>query len=446
MLLNRAVPALESTEAAPQRAGRRNPWLWVPTLYFAEGLPYSMVNVVSAAVFVTLGISNDRMAFFTSWLALPWVIKPLWSPVVDILKTRRWWIWGAQYVIAAGLAGVAAVLPLPHFFAYSLCCLALVALGSATHDIAADGFYMLALTEADQSFFSGIRSTCYKCAWLFGQGSLVWLAGWLANHVQSVSLAWTTVFAAVAIMFVGLGLYHRSILPLPVADLARPLPELKEFLVGFGATFAAFFRTPGLSRFLQFLLFYRFGEAQLVKMITPFLLNPRDAGGLGLKTEQFGWVYGTVGTVALMGGGIVAGWLVSRDGLRAWLWPLAIVMHVPDVVFVYLSYAQPHDLRVIAACVGAEQFGYGFGFTGYVLYMIYIARGEHRTAHYAICTGFMALGLMLPGMWSGWLQKELGYPHFFTWVLVATIPGFIVTAIIPLDREFGKSGRNADNG
>lgn len=441
MLLNRAVPALESTEAAPHRAGRPNPWRWVPSLYFAEGLPYSMVNVVSAAMFVTLGISNERMAFFTSWLALPWVIKPLWSPVVDILRTRRWWIWSAQFAIGAGLAGTAAVLPLPQFFACSLCCLLIVAFGSATHDIAADGFYMLALPEAEQSFFSGIRSTCYKCAWLFGQGSLVWMAGRLAGQIHSTPLAWTTVFAVVATMFIGLGVYHRSILPMPLTDVARPLPVLEEFFIGFGATFAAFFRKPGLSRFLPFLLFYRFGEAQLVKMITPFLLNPREAGGLGLTTEQLGWVYGTVGTIALLAGGIVAGWLISRDGLRAWLWPLVIVMHVPDVVFVYLSHAQPPNLRVIAVCVGAEQFGYGFGFTGYVLYMIYIARGEHRTAHYAICTGFMALGLMLPGMWSGWLQQKLGYPSFFTWVLVATIPGFIVTALIPLDRDFGKDVR-----
>lgn len=434
------MPAPESTAETPT-GSHRNPWLWVLTLYFAEGLPYSMVNVVSVAMFVTLGISNKEMAFFTSWLALPWVLKPLWSPVVDILKTRRGWIWCMQLIIGAALAGVATALPLPHFFAYSLAFLFVVAVGSATHDIAADGFYMLALAERDQSFFSGIRSTCYKFAGLFGQGLLVGLAG----SLNSTPLAWATVFAVAAGLLVAIGLYHRSVLPLPAADCADAMPALEEFFARFGATFASFFRKPGIGRSLVFLLFYRFGEAQLLKMLTPFLLNSRAVGGLEITTKQLGVVYGTVGLIALTVGGIVAGWLVSRNGLRAWLWPLVIGMHVPDVVFVYLAYAQPHDLRVIAAGVAAEQFGYGFGFTAYVLYMIYIARGEHRTAHYAICTGFMALGLMLPGMGSGWLQEKLGYPGFFTWVLVATIPGFIATALIPLEKGFGKSGWSAEN-
>ncbi len=340
---------------------------------------------------------------------------------------------------------MALTLRTPHFFLWSLAWLFLIAFCSATHDIAADGFYMLALPENQQSLFTGIRSVCYRGAWLFGQGLMVALAGYLQKLHWGTSPSWTLVYVAVSGLFFCLAAYHLFILPRPVADRVGTGTNASAVISGFAETFVSFFRKPRMGTLLAFLLLYRFGEAQLAKMIVPFLLDHREVGGLGLDTGQVGWVYGTIGLAALTFGGILGGWLVSRNGLRAWLWPIVVVMHVPDAVFIFLSYAQPHSLSVIAACVGAEQFGYGFGFTAYMLYMIYIARGEHATAHYAICTGFMALGLMLAQMGSGKLQQILGYPHFFIWVMLATIPGFIVTALIPLDANFGRKTAKKTN-
>ncbi len=410
----------------------------MPSLYFAEGLPYAIVMNVTVIAYKGFGISNADIALYTSWLYLPWVIKPLWSPVVELLKTRRAWIWAIQLLIGGGLAGVAFTFPLARFFQYSLAFFWLLAFSSATHDIAADGFYLLALPEAEQSFFVGIRNTFYRVATICAQGLLVILAGLIKNRTGNLALAWTTAFVVIAAVVAGLGLYHWFILPRPVADTPGHPHSLPEAFAKFFATFAAFFKKPRIVTMLLFLLFYRFGEAQLAKMIQPFLLDARGDGGLGLATEQVGLIYNTVGVIALMFGGILGGIAVSRHGLRAWLWPMVFIMHLPDTVFLYLSRAQPENLHVIAACIAVEQFGYGFGFTAYMLYMIYIARGEHQTAHYAICTGFMALGLMVPGMFSGSLQERLGYPHFFAWVLFATIPGFIMTALIPLDAAFGK--------
>lgn len=416
----------------------RNPWAWIPTLYLAEGLPYVTVMTVAVIMYKGLGISNTDIALFTSWLYLPWVIKPLWSPVVDILRTRRWWIWSMQLAVGAGLAGVAVAVPAPHFFQITLALLWLVAFSSATHDIAADGFYMLANSEREQAFFSGVRNTFYRVATITGQGLLVMLAGKIQEVAGNRVLAWSVAFGTLAGLMVCFGVYHGFILPKPASDRAGTAQDAAHFLSEFFKTFAAYFQKPGIFKLLGFLLLYRFAEAQLVKMVAPFLLDQRAVGGLALTTKQVGLVYGTVGVAALMCGGLLGGFLVSRRGLKFWLWPMVLTMHLPDAAFVYLACAQPENLFAIGASVAVEQFGYGFGFSAYMLYMIYAARGEHRTAHYAICTGFMALGMMLPGMWSGWLQDHIGYRHFFLWVLLATIPGFIVTALVPLDREFGK--------
>jgi PAT family beta-lactamase induction signal transducer AmpG len=427
-------------QPAGEKPSARNPWAWIPTLYLAEGLPYVVVMTVSVIMYKGLGITNTDIALYTNWLYLPWVIKPLWSPVVDILKTRRLWIWTMQLVVGAGLAGVALTIPAPNFFRYSLAFLWLLAFSSATHDISADGFYMLAMTENEQAFFVGIRSVFYRVAMISGQGLLVVLAGRIEKQTGNIPLAWSVAFGVMAGLFVCFGVYHLFILPRPASDKAGSVSDAANFLTEFLYTFGDFFRKPKIVALLLFLLFYRFAEAQLVKMVAPFLLDARAAGGLGLTTEQVGYVYGIAGVAALLAGGIIGGIVISRHGLRAWLWPMVLVMHLPDAVFVYLSHAQPDNLGVINLCVAVEQFGYGFGFTAYMLYMIYIARGRHSTAHYAICTGFMALGMMLPGMWSGWLQEAIGYRHFFVWVLLATIPGFIVAALIPLDAEFGKKG------
>ena len=611
------------------RQSTRNPWAWIPSLYTAEGLPYVLVMTVSVVMYKGLGISNTDIALYTSWLYLPWVIKPLWSPVVDILRTRRWWIWTMQLLIGAGLAGIALTIPTSNFFQYTLAFFWLLAFSSATHDIAADGFYLLATSEKEQAFFVGIRSTFYRVATIFGQGLLVILAGYIQSHtglpkeqiavaakpgvaqIESVELpaasnkdqaagdlrivvsssevtlapesrpsgesaalvaqarewnatnnftrtrqsavtsqsgqeesawkkhvsgplgnwlrkhfgrapvtksdvagnvavttlrlsqppgrevvvtpafdsgdksvalvegarlvfddtnwnvpafvvfqldpklktateaaftirsgniplSWTITFYSLVGLFLLFGFWHKFVLPYPAVDRPGEARNIGVFLTEFFKTFGAFFTKDRMGVLLLFLLLYRFAESQLVKLVVPFLLDGREVGGLGLTTGQVGLVYGTIGIIALTCGGLLGGMLASRHGLKAWLWPMVCIIHLPDAVFIYLAYAQPDSLTIVSACVAVEQFGYGFGFTAYMLYMIYIARGKHQTAHYAICTGFMALGMMVPGMFSGWLQEILGYQHFFIWVILATIPGFIVVGLIPLDREFGK--------
>ena len=608
----------------------RSPWAWVPTLYLAQGLPFAVVNSVSVIMYKSLGVSNADIAFYTAWLYLPWVIKPLWSPVVDILRTRRWWIWAMQLLLGAGFAAVGLTLPLSGFFQASLVIFYLIAFSSATHDIAADGYYLLALSEKEQAFFVGIRSTFFRISMITGQGLLVILAGYIQTHTglpnvelevaarpgaalvetlkleslqpavaaegelhilaeraaihispqarpkaeisamlaaakawnttnrfirtqqqakvadkkdespswwtrtvseplgrflrekfgpetktksdiagnigavslhlskspgkeivvtpafksgdKSVSLAegarlvfddtnwnkpalvviqldaklktetravfevrsgnipfsWTITFGVLVGLFGLFGVYHKFVLPHPESDKPGDAHNIPAFIKEFFKTFGAFFRKDRIGVLLLFLLLYRFGEAQLVKMVAPFLLDAREVGGLGLTTGQVGLVYGTIGIVALTVGGLLGGMVASRHGLKAWLWPMVCIIHLPDAMFIYLAYVQPDSLFLISAAVAVEQFGYGFGFTAYMLYMIYIARGAHKTAHYAICTGFMALGMMLPGMWSGWLQELIGYQHFFVWVILATVPSFLVVLLVPLEAEFGK--------
>jgi MFS transporter, PAT family, beta-lactamase induction signal transducer AmpG len=605
----------------------RNPWSWVPTLYFAQGIPYVVVMTVSVIMYKRLGISNTDIALYTSWLYLPWVIKPLWSPFVEMFKTKRFWVVALQLVIGVALAGVAFTIPMSNFFQLTLAIFWVMAFSSATHDIAADGYYMLALEEHRQASFTGVRSTFYRVAMITGQGLLVVLAGvietssslpsdplqvevrpvtelsmllpvdtsatpattsmrivtspsslviplatrprgevdsivatmkrwnirhgftqgeekknaadpgwWsrtigqpLENFVRdhfaerkdpastaatkgnlgmfsvrlshapaqgetgavtlarssgdksvkviegerlvftkenwdkpgvvvlqtdanlksatsatfmatsgNIPLAWSVTLTVLAVLFLLFFLYHRFMLPYPVDDhpalksgTANPLHE-------FVRIFAIFFQKKGIVTIIAFLLLYRFAEAQLVKLVSPFLLDSRQIGGLGLTTSEVGIVYGTVGIIALTIGGLLGGYVVSKQGLRFWLWPMVLIIHLPDLMFVYLSHAQPDNFVLINAAVALEQFGYGFGFTAYMLYMILVASGEHKTAHYAICTGFMALGMMLPGMFSGALQEIIGYRHFFIWVMMSTIPGFIVAALVKIPAGFGK--------
>ena len=406
----------------------------------AEGLPNALVASASVVLYKNLGVSNADIAFYTGWLYLPWVIKQLWSPVVDLLKTRRQWIWVMQLLLGAGLAGVALTIPAPHFFQLTLAFFWLISFSSATHDIAADGFYMLATTEREQSFFVGIRTLSYRVATIMAQGALVILVGKIHARTGNYSSAWSAAVGLVAGIYLCFGFYHAFILPRPAVDQSRGAASVKNFLAEFFKTFGTFFQKPKIGALLAFLLLYRLGEAQLMKMVQPFLLDPRDKGGLGLTNDQLGLIYGTVGVVFFICGSLLGGFAVSRKGLKFWLWPMLLAIHLPDAVFIWLAYAQPENIYAIGAGLAVEQFGYGFGFVAFMLYMIHIARGEHQTAHYAICTGFMALGVMLPGMWSGWVQQHLGYPHFFVWVILATIPSFLVATLIPLDAEFGKKG------
>lgn len=417
-----------------------SPWRWVPTLYLAEGLPYALVTGVSLVVFQNLGVSNAATAFWSALLGLPWIFKPLWGPVVGLLHTRRLWVWATQLFMGAALAGVALALPLPHFFQVTLALFWLLGFASATHDIAADGFYLLALDSGDQALFSGVRNTFYRVANLAAQGGLLIFAGKMQSLTGNFATAWLLAFALAAGIVFALAGYHRFALPRPVADAAS-LRREQSFSANFAETFAAFFRKPKIVALLAFVLLFRFGEAQLLPVAKLFLLDARAKGGLGLADDQYGWIYGIFGVGALLTGGLLGGYVVSRRGLKFWLWPMLFVIHLPDAVFIWLAYAQPAHLPAIAASVVLEQFGYGFGFTAFMLYLIHIARGPHATAHYALCTGFMALGLTLPGLWSGWLQEHLGYRHFFVWVILATIPSFLTALKLPLEADFGRRQR-----
>lgn len=604
-------------------AKQRSPWFWIPSLYFAQGIPYVIVMTLSVIMYKRLGISNTDIALYTSWLYLPWVIKPLWSPIVDLFKTKRFWIIIMQLIIGVGLAGVAFTIPVAKFFQFTLAFFWLLAFSSATHDIAADGFYMLGLSEGDQAFFVGIRSTFYRIAMLTGQGLLVILAGSLesatgvepvtveiiarnepvkeiqfqpnlykstANYDEmcfisveelavpigkvnkeytssiftnvdewnikngfyqaekivaakdlswwskSVSIplkesliekfnkkevaqsnetgniaiipiqlseqpqagenvvlnfgrdkgdksiklireyrfefnaenwnkpafavvqldskldkatqatfigrsgnivfAWSVVFVIIAVMFVVFFLYHRFILPRPVDDVSNKT-EGRGVTAEFLETFVSFFKKKNIGVAILFMLLYRLAESQLVKMASPFLLDAKEAGGLGLTTGDLGIVYGTVGMISLTIGGILGGIVASRNGLKYWVWWMALAINLPNLSYLFLSMFTPESLWYVAVAVVIEQFGYGFGFTAYMLFMIYISQGKHKTAHYAITTGFMALGMMIPGMLSGWLQEIIGYQSFFVWVLICTIPIFLVLPFVKIDPQFG---------
>ncbi len=415
----------------------RNAWAWIPSLYFTEGLPYVLVMTVSVIMYKRLDISNTDIALYTSWLYLPWVIKPIWSPIVDNLRTKRFWIISMQLLVGVSLACVAFTLPMSNFFQYSLAFFWLMAFSSATHDIAADGFYMLGLTKHDQAFFVGIRNTFYRFAMLAGQGPLVILAGHMESIADSTSWAWSITFFIFAALFAAFSLWHLLILPYPKSDVKHEHQSVEEALAEFLETFTSFFKKEGIGVALVFILVFRLGEAQLVKLASPFLLDELSDGGLALTTSNIGFVYGTAGIIALTLGGILGGIAVSRHGIKKWLWPMVLAMNLPNLVYVFLAFVQTQHLGIITAAVVVEQFGYGFGFTAYVLFMIYLSEGKHKTAHYALCTGFMALGMMLPGMISGWIQEQIGYQNFFVWVMLCTIPGFIIINFLKIDPKFG---------
>jgi len=423
---------MNPTASAP----RRNAWAWIPSLYFAQGIPYVVVMTLSTVMYKNLGLSNTDIALYTSWLYLPWVIKPLWSPIVDLFRTKGFWIVTLQFAIAVAFALVAFTLPGPKFFQLSLAVFWLLAFSSATHDIAADGFYLLAMKPGEQAAFVGVRSTFYRLASLSAQGGLVYLAGMWTTSTGSVTQAWSLVFGLLAAVFLVVGTYHFFALPKPASDVATARGQKP--VQAFFAVFAHFLRKPDILTALAMLLLYRLAESQALKLLSPFMLDKREVGGLGLTTQQVGIVYGTVGIIALTVGGLVGGWIISLYGLKRMLWPMILAMHAPIVAFLLLAMFQPTSLWIIGSALAVEQFGYGFGFTAYMLFMMMLADGPHKTAHYAICTGFMALGMMLPGMAAGWIEDHIGYVNFFTWVLVCTIPSFIVITRLKIAPAFGK--------
>lgn len=414
----------------------KNAWAWIPSLYFGQGIPYVVVMMLAVVMYKKMGLSNSDIALYTSWLYLPWVIKPLWSPFVEMFRTKRFWILTMQLLIGAAFALVALTLPTSNFFQITLAIFWLMAFSSATHDIAADGFYMLALKEHQQAAFVGVRSTFYRLAMIAGQGGLVYIAGHFEKTTGDVTQAWSIVFFILAAMFVSLFIYHKFILPVPASDHATTdnSPPMQQFY----SVFIKFIQKKEILSILAFLLLFRFAEAQLVKLAAPFLLDARDSGGLGLTTQGLGVVYGTVGVIALTLGGLLGGYAIFRLGLKQMLWFMVAAVNIPNIVYVYLALTMPTDLTIISSAIAIEQFGYGFGFTAYMMFMIMVADGEHKTAHYALCTGFMALGMMLPGMASGWIQEQLGYTNFFIWICIATLPSFIAASFIKIKPEFGK--------
>ena len=483
----------------------RNPWAWVPTLYFAEGLPYVAVMTISIVLYKQLGLNNAEITFYTSWLYLPWVIKPLWSPFIDLVRTKRWWILSMELLLGAAFGGVAFTIPTHHWLQATLFFFWVMAFSSATHDIAADGFYMLGLDQHQQAWFVGIRSTFYRLATIFGQGILVMIAGNLqVIYRNNIALSWSLMFYGVTGLFIALWLWHSYVLPRPESDnsndnenekvnvdvpvkaagvsikkdsglllriglyslialaftaaIALLLPAVKSFVCslfaiyllivffyiispGFRQTISTFFtKFPAktVTIAILFMLFYRMPEGLLVKVSALFLIDASHNGGLGLSPQEYGLVQGTVGVIGLTIGGILGGLCAGRDGLKRWLWPMVLAITLPDLVYVYMSYALPRSLTIINTCVFVEQFGYGFGFTAYMLYLIFYSQGAFKTSHYALCTAFMALSMMIPGLFAGELQQAVGYRTFFIIVTACCLMTFVVAAIVDIDPEFGK--------
>jgi PAT family beta-lactamase induction signal transducer AmpG len=624
-------PTAEQTKSETSR--QRNPWLWVPSLYFSQGIPYVIVMIMSVTMYKRLGISNTDITLYTSLLYLPWVIKPLWSPLVDVTLTKRVWVVGMQFLISGSLGLVALAVPASGFFRLTLWLFWIMAFASATHDIAADGFYMLSMSKHEQAWWVGIRSTFYRAAMIVGSGLLVVLAGvlesknglpplpapvravagaagnftldpasikavaqpgplqlvawpaslnismtntgpaeaktaiaqarewnqahgftetpaapkaagdeksgsifdplgrFLSKHFPknitavpaqagnvgtfyltlsrppgagqniavnldrkktgleyfglakgdkgfrlaegerlvfnatnwnqpaavaiqldpklkeetavefravsgNIPLAWSITLFAVAALFLAFSVWHGCMMPRPAND--GPVIGNRSVIGEFFATFGAFFKKPGVVMALAFILFYRFDEAQLGKMISPFFLDAREAGGLALTTSQFGLAYGTFGIAALTCGGLLGGFTAARFGLKKMLPIMVGAMYLPKLAFLFLSFTQPDNFLTVCGAIAMEQFGYGFGFTAFMLYLLYFADGPHKTAHYAICTGFMALGMMIPGMWSGWVEDHIGYRHFFVWVICSALPGLIIALRLKIDPQFGK--------
>jgi len=415
-----------------RKTQKRFPWIYVPTTYFAEGVPYVIVNTVSVIIYKKMGIPNSLIGL-TSLLYLPWVIKMLWGPLVDTHSTKRQWIISTQFAMAIGFGIAALCMQSAAFFTFSLVLFTAIAFASATHDIATDGFYMLALSKEDQALYVGVRNTFYRVAMIFASGGLVVLAGILERRTGNIPMSWTVALAVAGAIFLVLALFHRFYLPRPATDRGIH-PEREEEKAPWLAVFRSYFKQPKIVPVVAFILLYRLGESMLVKMAQPFLIDPPGSGGLGLATETVGFVYGTIGVLCLLAGGILGGYLISRFGFRRCVWPMVIALNAPDLVYVYLAWARP-SISYVYLLVAVEQFGYGLGFTAFMVFLMYRAKEPYKTSHYAISTGIMALGMMLPGMVSGFIQEALGYLNFFILVCFLTIPGMLTIFFIPKEEN-----------
>ena len=420
----------------------KNPWSWVPSLYFAEGIPYVAVMTIALVLYKQLGLSNTEITYYTSWLYLPWVIKPLWSPFIDLIKTKRWWITSMQILIGAAFGGVAFTIPTDFWLQGTLAFFWLMAFSSATHDIAADGYYMLALDSHEQSWFVGIRSTFYRLAMIVGQGVLVMIAGTLEIIFRNqIAYSWSLLFYGCCGLFIAIWIWHTYVLPHPSEDGVREGVSASTILADFKETIKTFFQKEQVIVGILFMLLYRMPEGLLVKISTLFLIDAETNGGLGLSPQELGFVQGTVGVIGLTLGGILGGIVAGKDGLKKWLWPMVCAITLPDIVYVFMAYALPANLLIVNVCVFIEQFGYGFGFTAYMLYLIYYSRGEYKTSHYALCTAFMALSMMIPGLFAGALQEAVGYRMFFIIVMAFCSVTFLMASLLKIDPSFGCKGK-----
>ena len=416
---------------------KTNPWYWIPVLNFASGLPYAIIISVSVIMYKNLGISNEDIGIYTSLLYLPWVIKPLWSPFIDLYSTKRKWFLAMQLLISLAFLVVGLTIPMNQFFIISLAVFWVAAFASASNDVASDGFYLLALKKEEQSFFLGIRSTFYRLSMLTGNGLIVIIGGYLEQEYGDKQKAWSYTMIVVGLLMTLLTIYNYFTTPRTEVSSEKET-TYSDSKKNFALVFASFFKKKQIGLVLSFILLFRLGESQLLKMLTPFLIDDVAVGGLGLTTQDVGVIYGTFGVLSLTIGGILGGIAISKDGLSKWMLPMILAMHLPIIGFILLAHFHPASVYYIYATVIAEQFGYGFGFAAFMMYLIHVAEGESKTSHYAIATGFMALGMMLPGMLSGFIQEYLGYGNFFIWVFLATIPGLILSRFLIFPKDFGK--------
>lgn len=417
------------------------PWKWVPSLYFSEGVPYAIIASVSVILLKDLQMSNRELAFLSSLLTLPWVLKPLWAPLIDLIWTKKIWFVAMELLMGAGFLACGSLLPVLDGSLTMILILLGLAVASATHDAAADGFYLLGLAPHEQAYFTGIRSTAYRIAMVTAQGGLVMLVGFLQNKGFAVRMSWAGGLAGAGGLMALLGFWHLRMVP--AVEKSAERPDFAGLVRDFGISFAAFFRQKNVGFALLFLLFYRLGESQLVRLAVPFMQDSPEKGGLGLSVQDLGLFYGTVGVICLLAGGILGGLAISRNGIGKWMWSMALAINLPDFVYVYLATARPESRWIAGSAVAIEQLGYGFGFTLYMVFMVAFAgeSGKFKTAHFALMTGFMALGMMVPGMMAGAVYDLLGgYINFFWYVIFCTLPGFAVTALIPrmIHRNFGK--------
>lgn len=440
----------------------RRVWSWLPTLYFAEALPYVVINTLTVLMYTKMDVDLEMMTFWTGWLYLPWVIKPFWSPFVDIFSSKRRWVLWMQIAMALSFAGVAVLIPMPFFFTATLAIFFVAAFFSATHDIAADGYYMLQLSEHEQAEYVGWRSTFYRFGSLFASGALVWVAGLIEESSAGgadigpgdIRIAWQTVMWITAILLGLIAVYHNFWMTKAAKDRPRKERSAAQVVRNLGQTFATFFTKRGVLSALAFMLLYRLPEALCIKIVSPFLVGARAEGGLELSTKAVGLANGVTGVVALLAGGILGGMVIARGGLKKWLWPMALSLTLPCALYTLLAILQPQTdvvgLTLINVCIGVEQFGYGFGFTAFMLYLIYFSEGEWKTSHYAFCTGFMALGMMVPGMFAGKIFNMLadfnplglagpqGYVNYFTLVVLCSVFTCVACLLVKIDPGFGK--------